>query len=74
MFSGNLTHASEPTHLLVDPGTPEGASSALHGVSVVTCVNLYTIEQSSILKTIGCLSEAKMRQLDVCLKASLDLP
>jgi len=73
MISGNLSHAGEPTHLLIDPGTPEGASSGLHGASVVTCVNLYTIEQSSILKTIGCLSEGKMRQLNVCLKASLDL-
>lgn len=74
MISGNLRRAEESTHLLVDPGTPEGATSGLHGPSVVACVNLYTIEQSSVIRTIGSFSEAMMRQVNVCLKASLDLP
>jgi mRNA interferase MazF len=74
MISGNLRYAEEPTHLLVDPGTPDGATSGLHGPSVVACLNLYTIDQSSIVRTIGSFAEAMMRQVDICLKASLDLP
>ena len=73
MISGNLRRAGEPTHLLIDPGVPEGASSGLHGPSVVTCVNLYTIEQASIIATIGRLSVATMVHVDGCLKAALEL-
>jgi mRNA interferase MazF len=73
MISGNLRWAAEPTHLLIDPGTPDGALSGLHGVSVVVCVNLYTIEQSSILRTVGHLSAGAMAQVNECLKAALGL-
>lgn len=74
MISGNLRRAAESTHLLVDPSTSEGASSGLHGPSVVACVNLYTVEQSSIIRTIGSLSEPAMRRVNGCLKTALDLP
>jgi len=74
MITGNLRRASEATHCPVDPGTPEGASSGLRGQSVVVCVNLYTIDQSDILRTLGSLSPRIMRQIDACLKAALELP
>jgi mRNA interferase MazF len=74
MVSGNLRRAGEPTHVLVDPSTPDGNSSGLHGVSAVTCVNLYTVEQSSVIRTIGCLSAATMNQVNAALKAALELP
>jgi mRNA interferase MazF len=74
MISGNLARAAEPTHCLIDPGTPEEVSSGLHGPSVIVCVNLYTVEQADILKTIGHLSAAVLGKVNACLKAALELP
>lgn len=53
MISGNLRHASDPTQLLVDPSTDEGATSGLNGPSVVKCCNLFTVAQRDILRTVG---------------------
>src|SRR6266516_2943529 len=74
MVSGNLKRAAEPTHLLVDPTSAEGQSSGLHAPSLVVCVNLYTVDQSAILKTIGRLSVPMVAKLNDCLKLALDLP
>jgi mRNA-degrading endonuclease toxin of MazEF toxin-antitoxin module len=74
LITGNLRMASEPTHLLVDPATPEGALSGLHGPSLVSCNSLFTIEQAGIIRTLGRLSDQAVRQIDVCLKAALGLP
>src|SRR4051794_27636846 len=71
MITGNLQRAGEPTHCLIDPTTPEGASSKLHGRSLVSCVNLYTIDQSSVVRTIGSLSSSAMTKVDRCLKEAL---
>jgi len=73
MISGNLRRAAEATHCLIDPGTSDGASSGLHGPSVVVCVNLYTLDQSDILRTVGHLSPTLMRNMNDCLKAALDV-
>src|SRR5260370_7665928 len=56
MISGNLRHANQPTHLLVDPATAEGPSSRLHPPSVVTFINLHTIPQHNILRPAAHLS------------------
>ena len=48
MITGNIRLAqTEPTQLLVDPSTPEGQSSGLHGRSAVKCENLFTIQQAA---------------------------
>jgi mRNA-degrading endonuclease toxin of MazEF toxin-antitoxin module len=73
MISGNILHAAEPTQVLVDPGTEAGASSALHGTSVIKCCNLYTIRQQDILRRIGHLSAALLNQVNAALKSALDL-
>jgi len=73
MITGNLHRASQPTHYLIDPATNEGASSNLHGKSVVSCINLYTIDQSKVLRTIGRLSPTAMARVDRCLRETLDL-
>ena len=73
MISGNLRHAEEPTQLLVDPATPEGSSSGLHGPSVVKCCNLFTVAQVDVRHVIGQLSEAMMAKLEECLKIALEL-
>jgi mRNA interferase MazF len=74
MITGNLKRAGEPAHLLVDPATPEGAASGLSGPSLVSCNNLYTIDQGAIIRTIGQLPSALMLQVNNCLKAALELP
>jgi len=74
MITGNLRRAGDPSHLLVDPATPDGAGSGLSGASLVSCINIYTVEQSAILRTLGRLSGTAMRKVDDCLKAALGLP
>lgn len=73
MISGNTQHAAERTQVLVDPGTPHGVSSGLHGPSVVKCCNLVTIRQQDIHSTIGRLSSVLLAEVDDALKAVLQL-
>ena len=73
MVTGNLKRAAEPTHLLVDPGSVEGRTSGLNRPSLVVCLNLYTIEQMVILKTLCHLSDAHKQELNDCLKTALEL-
>lgn len=71
MITGNLRRANEPTHLLLDPSTPDAASSGLHGRSLVSCINLYTIDQTSVKRVVGKLSADTMNRVDVCLHEAL---
>lgn len=64
MISGNTRHATEPTQVLVNPNTPAGASSGLHGPSVVKCLNLYVVRQQDVLQTIGHLSDDLRDEVD----------
>ena len=73
MISGNVSHSNEATQLLVDPGTSQGASSGLHGLSVVKCCNLFTVAQADIRRVIGRLSDEMMTRLEVCLKSALGM-
>lgn len=74
MITGNVQRATtEPTQLLIDPGTPDGQSSGLHGASAVKCENLFTIQQAHVLRTIGRLAPALMAKVDGRLTASLGL-
>jgi hypothetical protein len=45
MITGNLDDAGQPTTVLVDPGTPDGAGSGLSGPSLVKCYNLAMMRQ-----------------------------
>lgn len=74
MITGNLARMGDPSHFLIDPATPDGASSGLYGPSLVSCNNLYTLEQDRILTTLGHLSDPLKRQLNDCLRAALDIP
>ena len=73
MITGNLHRIAEPTHLLIDPSTPDAASCGLHGQSLVSCVNVYTIDQASVKHVIGSLSSAAMVRVDACLRHAFDL-
>ncbi len=73
MISGNVRHASEPTQVFVDPSTPDGASSGLHGPSVVKCNNLFTVRQQDVQRIIGSLSPQTLTAVDDALRAALNL-
>jgi len=64
----------EPTQFLIDPSTPEGASSGVSYASAVKCENLATIPQADIVKTVGHLSDVLKQTLNNCLKAALEIP
>ncbi len=73
MITGNLRRQGDPSHFLIDPFTPEGAASGLTGPSLVSCNNLYTVDQSCVLQILGHLADVLKQQLNDCLKAALDL-
>jgi mRNA interferase MazF len=73
MITGNTRHAHEPTQLLVDPSTPDGQSTGLHGPSAVKCSNLLTVAQQDIVRVIGRLSPAMMDKISLCLKSALQI-
>lgn len=73
MVSGNTRHAAESTQVLVDPATPSGSSSGLHGRSVVKCCNLFTVRQQDILRTIGQLSNELITEVNDALRVALEL-
>jgi mRNA-degrading endonuclease toxin of MazEF toxin-antitoxin module len=75
MITGNTRLVGrEPTQFLIDPNTPEGASSGLSRPSAVKCENLATVPQQDIIDTIGHLSDVLKQKLDGCLKAALEVP
>ncbi len=74
MVTGNLTRRNDPAQLFVDPATPDGMSSGLRMPSLVSCNNLFTVDQEDILSTLGRLSAPLGHQLNDCLKAALQLP
>jgi mRNA interferase MazF len=75
MVTGNTRLVGrEPTQFLIDPATPDGASSGLRFASAVKCENLMTIAQADVLQTLGHLSDVLKQRLNDCLKAALELP
>ena len=62
-----------PTQYFIDVATVEGQQTGLSLNSVVQCGKLITFDQRLILRVIGSLSDAAMRQIDVCLKTALDI-
>jgi mRNA interferase MazF len=70
MITGNLRRLGDPSHLLIDLSTQEGASSGLHGPSLVSCNNLYTLEQDCIQTRLRHLPDALKQKLDEFRKGS----
>jgi mRNA interferase MazF len=71
IVTGNLRRQGDPSHVLVDPGDPDGASSGLSYPSLVSCTNLFTINK--IPSSIGHLSNVLMQRLDAALRSALEL-
>ena len=60
------------TEVLLDPAVE--MNSGLTRVCVASCLNVTTVEQMRVYRTIGYLSDAAMRQIEACLKTVLELP
>jgi len=74
MISTRTAHArTEPTQLFVDIASPGGQQSGLLHNSAVLCENILTIDRSFVRRRIGSFPPDVMRQINDCLKASLDI-
>lgn len=74
MITGNLDDAGQPTTVLVDPGSADGANSGLAGPSLVKCYNLAVVRQRRIVHVIGHLPDVLLQRINNALKTALDLP
>jgi mRNA interferase MazF len=70
-ITSNLRRAGDPTHCLIEIGTPEGQDSGLLQDSLVVCGNLATIEFDLIERVIGQLPADAMARVEECLKVAL---
>ena len=72
-ITSNTSRVHEPTQLLIDIATTDGAASCLLHNSAVRGERLHSIPQADVRRVIGHLSDALMLKINVCLKAALDL-
>jgi mRNA-degrading endonuclease toxin of MazEF toxin-antitoxin module len=74
MITGNIKLiGKEPTQFLIDPQQIDGATSGLTHASAVKGENLATVPQGDIVKTVGHLSDALVKELEDCLRVALGL-
>lgn len=72
-ITSNLIHATDPASLLIEVSSPNGQQSGLRQDSVVSCINLATIEDRLVARKIGEFSPAMMQKVNECLKAALSI-
>ena len=73
-ITSNLTRANDTAHLLIELATPDGQQSGLLHDSVISCLNLATLNEDRFDQVIGQLSDALMAKVNDCLKAALAMP
>ncbi|HEY7315404.1 MAG TPA: type II toxin-antitoxin system PemK/MazF family toxin [Gemmataceae bacterium] len=73
-ITGTTHRALEPTQVLIDLNTSEGQQSSLRFDSVVNCVNLVTLDKTTILRRLGNLPDLLMRKVNEALRSALELP
>jgi mRNA interferase MazF len=69
----NLKNQGDLAHLFIDVATEAGQQSGLLHDSLVSCINLNTLDQQRVRKVIGRLPDDVMQQINDCLRAALDL-
>lgn len=67
------TRSGAFTHVFIEPVTPDGRQSGLLHPSYIQCENVFTLDRQLVVHTIGTLSPTLRQQVDVCLKAALQL-
>ena len=72
-ITSNISRVHEPTQLLIDISTTDGAASGLLHNSAVRGERLHSIPQADVRRMIGHMSDALMVKINDCLKAALDL-
>lgn len=73
-ITSKIKNAGDPAVLLLDPAHSEGKSAGVLMASLIRCDRLFTIDQRSIVKSIGHLAPGTLDRVDDCLRASLGLP
>ena len=73
-ITGTTRRSLEPTQVLIETGTIEGRQSGLSFDSVVNCVNVVTLDKNHVLRKLGNLPDALMRQVNDALKVVMELP
>jgi mRNA interferase MazF len=69
-----FTRPAAFTHVFLDPATPDGQAAGVLHPCYIQCENLFTLDKSRVLHTVGSLPVALRQRLNACLKATLDLP
>ena len=72
-ITSNVSRVQEPTQLLIEVASPDGAASGLLHDSALRCERLHSIPQTDVRRVIGTLSDALMLHVNDCLKAALGL-
>ena len=72
-ITSNTGWAADPSHLLIDVSTPDGQATGLLRNSVVSCLNLATMNEVRIERRMGVLSSSLMEQVEACLRVALGL-
>jgi mRNA interferase MazF len=74
MISSRVDRGRLPaTQVLIELNTPEGQQTGLRVDSVVKCANLFTIEQSRILRVLGICGPNLSDRIAAALRAVFDL-
>jgi mRNA-degrading endonuclease toxin of MazEF toxin-antitoxin module len=58
--------------VIIDPAVE--TALGLSRLCYASCKDILTRDQTLILRTVGVLSDAAMRQIEACLKAVLEIP
>jgi mRNA-degrading endonuclease toxin of MazEF toxin-antitoxin module len=64
-------HGLPGTEVEIDPAVE--TASGLTKVCYASCTNVLTLDQSLVLRTVGVLSDAVLRQIERCLKTVLQI-
>jgi mRNA interferase MazF len=60
----NLRRANDASHLLIEASSPAGQQAGLLHDSLVSCINLATIDEARIDRVIGSLSPLLVQRVD----------
>ena len=72
-ITSNVSRVHEAHQLLIEISTPDGAATGLLRDSAVRCERLHCIPKDDAERVIGHMSDAIMKQIEECLKASLGI-
>lgn len=72
--SSSRRRVGSATQHAIAAASTAAQASGLRLDSIVQCENLVTYDQRMILRVLGQLPDSEMKQIDVCLKATMAIP